>query len=131
MYLRICAALTLIQIFAGETFAANEKKPAPPPRGARGLCAGLNQVLSRCHPRQPSRSVVPPRSSQKPEEGLLEGFGEPRSITALPILRRKSVKLEDGYAGQKAYATSRAARKSTGDARSHFRCSRPNIRQAL
>jgi hypothetical protein len=31
MYLRICAALTLIQIFAGETFAANEKKPAPPP----------------------------------------------------------------------------------------------------
>ena len=30
MFLRICAALTLIQIFAGETFAAGEKKPTPP-----------------------------------------------------------------------------------------------------
>lgn len=39
MYLRICAALTLIQIFAGETFAANEKKPAPPPPEEQEACA--------------------------------------------------------------------------------------------
>jgi hypothetical protein len=92
---------------------------------------GLNQVLSRFHSRQPSCSVVPSGSPQKPEESLLEGFAGPRSITAFAILRRKSVTLEDGYAGQKACATSRAARELTEVARSRFRCSRPNTRQAL
>lgn len=95
------------------------------------MCPGLNQVLSRFHSRQPSCSVVPSGSPQKPEESLLEGFGGPRSIVELQILRRKSVKLEDGYAAQKACATSRAAGKLTEVARSRFRCSRLNTRQAL
>jgi hypothetical protein len=92
--------------------------------------AGFNQVLSRFHSRQPSCSVVPSGSPQKPEESLLEGFGGPWSITERPILQRKSIKLEDGYAGQKACVTSRAARESTGDARNYFRCFPLNIRQA-
>ena len=46
IYLRICAALTLIQIFAGETFAANEKKPAPP----TGLFEGTPEEQAACAP---------------------------------------------------------------------------------
>jgi len=46
MYLRICAALTLIQIFAGGTFAANEKKPAPP----TGLFEGTPEEQAACAP---------------------------------------------------------------------------------
>jgi hypothetical protein len=46
MYLRICAALTLIQIFTGGTFAANEKKPAPP----AGLFEGTPEEQAACAP---------------------------------------------------------------------------------
>ncbi len=46
MYLRICAALTLIQIFAGETLAASEKKPAPP----TGLFEGTPEEQAACAP---------------------------------------------------------------------------------
>lgn len=46
MYLRICAALTLIQIFAGGTFAASEKKPAPP----TGLFEGTPEEQAACAP---------------------------------------------------------------------------------
>lgn len=46
MYLRICAALALIQIVAGEALAASEKKPAPP----TGLFEGTPEEQAACAP---------------------------------------------------------------------------------
>jgi hypothetical protein len=48
MYLRICAALALIQILSSEGFAAGEKQPTSPPAG--GLFEGTPEEQAACAP---------------------------------------------------------------------------------
>ena len=61
MYLKICAVLVPLQIFSGIALAVDDKQPAGGPPAGRHfpghagrtgrVRAGLDQALSRCHPR--------------------------------------------------------------------------------
>ena len=77
MYLKICAAIVLMQISIGTAFAVDDKKnsaagrpSAGDPRRAGGLRAGFNEILPRLNSRHVARAVVPARTSQTTQEGV-------------------------------------------------------------
>ena len=77
MYLKICAAIVLMQISISTAFAVDDKKTPQPggllngnPRRAGGLRAGFNEILPRLNSRHAARVVVPARTSQTTQEGV-------------------------------------------------------------
>jgi len=77
MYLKICAAIVLMQISISIAFAVDDKKnsatggpSAGDARRAGGLRAGFNEILPRPYSRHAARAVVPARTSQTTQEGV-------------------------------------------------------------
>src|SRR5215475_5073675 len=93
MYLKICALLVLMPIFATAAFAVDDKKQ-PPQQG--GFLTGTPEEQAACAPdstkflqgrnsRHVSRAGVPARTPQKPAQGLPEGSRRSRPVVAARI----------------------------------------------
>ena len=89
MYLKICALLVLLPIFATAAFAVDEKKQqggfltgTPEEQAAR---ARFDKVLQGRNSRHVSRAGVPARTPQKPAQGLPEGSRRSRPVVAARI----------------------------------------------